>query len=96
VDAAFLLLEDPAKVIWALGNAPTALFRLLEVLEDPAKPRPRLILGFPVGFVNALESKKRLQQAAPAPFIANISRKGGSNVAAAAVNALARLANRPG
>jgi precorrin-8X/cobalt-precorrin-8 methylmutase len=94
VDAAFLAIKDPANAIWVVGNAPTALFRLLEVLEDPARPKPRLILGFPVGFVNALESKRRLAQTAPAPFIANLSRKGGSTIAAAAVNALARLASR--
>jgi precorrin-8X/cobalt-precorrin-8 methylmutase len=95
VDAAYEILPDPGRAIFAFGNAPTALFRLLEILEDPARPRPRLILGFPVGFVNALESKRHLSQTAPAPFIANLSRKGGSNIAAAALNALARLANRP-
>jgi precorrin-8X/cobalt-precorrin-8 methylmutase len=95
VDAAYSTLADPAKVIWAIGNAPTALFRLLELLEDPKRPRPRLILGFPVGFVNAFEAKRHLSQLAPTPFIANLSRKGGSNIAAAAVNALAGLANFP-
>jgi precorrin-8X/cobalt-precorrin-8 methylmutase len=94
VDAAFSVLPDPANSVWVLGNAPTALFRLLEILEDPTNPRPRLIIGFPVGFVNALESKRALSQSGVAPFICNLSRKGGSNIAAAAVNALGRLANR--
>ncbi|KXS56839.1 MAG: hypothetical protein AMR96_00175 [Candidatus Adiutrix intracellularis] len=78
--------------IWIFGNAPTALFRLLEKLEqEPSCPRPKLIVAFPVGFVNATEAKKSLL-AYPLPHISNHGRKGGSNVAAAAVNALIKLA----
>jgi precorrin-8X/cobalt-precorrin-8 methylmutase len=92
VDAALELTPDPNKVIFAIGNAPTALCRLLEVIESKPDLKPKLILGFPVGFVNALESKRELKRLAPVPFITNLSRKGGSNVVAAAVNALALLA----
>ena len=73
----------------AIGNAPTALFHLLELLDE-GWPRPALILGFPVGFVGAAESKAELAaQARGVPFIALRGRKGGSAMAAAAVNALA-------
>ena len=73
----------------AIGNAPTALFRLLELLDGGA-PRPALLLGFPVGFVGAAESKAALA-ADPrgVPFVALRGRRGGSAMAAAAVNALA-------
>ena len=74
----------------AIGNAPTALFRLLERL-DGGWPRPALILAFPVGFVGAAESKAELA-ADPrgAAFVTLRGRRGGSAMAAAAVNALAR------
>ena len=79
--------------IWVVGNAPTALFRLLEKLEQEENcPRPKLIVGLPVGFVNAMESKEALAKSGY-PHITNIGRKGGSNVAAAVINALAELAN---
>jgi len=72
----------------AIGNAPTALFRLLEILLDGA-PRPALILGFPVGFVGATESKQALIEAGLGiPYITLRGRRGGSALAAAAVNAL--------
>lgn len=71
----------------AIGNAPTALFRLLEAVEAGA-PRPALILGFAVGFVGAMESKEALI-ASGLPHIALRGRRGGSAMAAAAVNALA-------
>lgn len=73
----------------AIGNAPTALFHLLELL-DAGWPRPAAILGFPVGFVGAAESKAELA-ARPrgAPFLTLRGRRGGSAMAAAAVNALA-------
>lgn len=74
-----------------IGNAPTALFRLLEGL-DQGWPKPALIIGMPVGYVGAAESKAALREAAPAPFIALTGRRGGSAVAAATVNALARIA----
>ena len=74
----------------AVGNAPTALFRLLEVLGRGA-PRPAAILAFPVGFVGAAESKRALADAPGAPpFLTLQGRRGGSAVAAAAVNAIAQ------
>jgi precorrin-8X/cobalt-precorrin-8 methylmutase len=73
----------------AIGNAPTALFRLLELLARGA-PRPAAIVGMPVGFVGAAESKEALAAEAPAPFVTVRGRLGGSAVTAAAVNALAR------
>lgn len=73
----------------AIGNAPTALFHLLELLDQGA-PRPALILGFPVGFIGAAESKRALiEHPSSPPFIALRGRRGGSALAAAAVNALA-------
>ena len=89
-----LFFKSAEGGIWVIGNAPTALFRLLEKLEaEPDWPRPRLIVGLPVGFVNAVESKAALRASAY-PHICNHSRKGGSNVAAAVINALAELAHR--
>ena len=80
--------DDLEGAVVAIGNAPTALFRLLEVLLDGA-PRPALILGFPVGFVGAAESKQALIEAdLGIPYIALRGRRGGSALAAAAVNAL--------
>jgi precorrin-8X/cobalt-precorrin-8 methylmutase len=74
----------------AIGNAPTALFRLLEMLEEGA-PKPALILGFPVGFVGAIESKAALAEIDRGiPFITLHGRRGGSAMAAAAVNAIAQ------
>jgi precorrin-8X/cobalt-precorrin-8 methylmutase len=73
----------------AIGNAPTALFRLLEEL-DAGAPRPALILGFPVGFVGAAEAKAELAgNPRGVPFVTLKGRRGGSALAAAAVNALA-------
>lgn len=73
----------------AIGNAPTALFHLLELLEDESA-RPALILGIPVGFVGAVESKRALAQSTLGiPFITLHGRRGGSAITAAAVNALA-------
>jgi len=75
--------------IVAIGNAPTALFHLLEMVADGA-PKPALVLGFPVGFVGAVESKKALaRQNHGIPYITVHGRRGGSAMAAAAVNALA-------
>ncbi|MGK9169537.1 precorrin-8X methylmutase [Inquilinus limosus] len=74
----------------AIGNAPTALFRLLELLEEGA-PRPAAILGFPVGLVGAAESKAALAEGGfGVPFLTLPGRRGGSAMASAAVNALAR------
>lgn len=72
----------------AIGNAPTALFRLLEGMAA-GWPKPALIVGMPVGYVGAAEAKQALIDADPAPFIALTERRGGSAVAAATVNALA-------
>ncbi len=80
-------LED---AIVAIGNAPTALFRLLELLDEGV-PKPALILGFPVGFIGAAESKAALAaNSRGVPFIALQGRRGGSAMASAAINALAK------
>jgi precorrin-8X/cobalt-precorrin-8 methylmutase len=89
--AAALELWRPhlAGAIVAIGNAPTALFHLLNMLEDPACPRPAAIIGCPVGFVGAAESKDALMAAPPVPCLIVQGRLGGSAIAVAAVNALA-------
>jgi len=71
-----------------VGNAPTALFRLLEVLEEDGVGRPAAVVGVPVGFVGAAESKVALAEH-PGEFLVVHGRRGGSAIAAAAVNALA-------
>jgi precorrin-8X/cobalt-precorrin-8 methylmutase len=89
--AAALELWRPhlAGSVVAIGNAPTALFYLLEML-DAGAPRPALILGFPVGFVGAAESKAMLAaDSRGVPYVVVDGRRGGSAMAAAAVNALA-------
>jgi precorrin-8X/cobalt-precorrin-8 methylmutase len=73
----------------AIGNAPTALFHLLNMLEDPTCPRPAAIIGCPVGFVGAAESKDALMDAPPVPSLIVKGRLGGSAITVAAVNALA-------
>lgn len=75
--------------IVAIGNAPTALFHLLEMLEDPDCPRPAAIIGCPVGFVGAAESKAALWDAQPVPCLIVEGRLGGSAITVAAVNAIA-------
>ncbi|WP_407184122.1 precorrin-8X methylmutase [Bradyrhizobium centrosematis] len=75
--------------IVAIGNAPTALFHLLNMLEDPNCPRPAAIIGCPVGFVGAAESKAALMADPPAPALTVEGRLGGSAITVAAVNALA-------
>ncbi|WP_341211067.1 precorrin-8X methylmutase [uncultured Limimaricola sp.] len=81
--------EHIEGAVVAVGNAPTALFHLLERL-DAGWPKPALILGFPVGFVGAAESKAELaSNARGCEFVALRGRKGGSAMASAAVNALA-------
>lgn len=78
--------------IIAIGNAPTALLKTVEILNSPIAPRPLpLLIGVPVGFVNALESKSLLALQ-DFPFITNLSRKGGTPVAVAIVNALLKTA----
>lgn len=73
----------------AIGNAPTALFHLLNMLEDPACPRPAAIIGCPVGFVGAVESKDALWAAQPVPSVIVKGRLGGSAITVAAINAIA-------
>jgi precorrin-8X/cobalt-precorrin-8 methylmutase len=85
-------VANPDNRIFVIGNAPTALFELLRLVESGGA-KPALIIGLPVGFVGAEESKNALASGNHnIPFITNIGRKGGSNVAAAVVNALAILA----
>ncbi|TCM16130.1 precorrin-8X methylmutase [Novosphingobium sp. PhB165] len=78
--------------IVAIGNAPTALFHLLNMLKDPDCPRPAAIIGCPVGFVGAAESKHALWLTAPVPCCIVEGRLGGSAITVAAVNALASRA----
>lgn len=79
----------PGSVV-AIGNAPTALFRLLEVIDTDPSRKPAAILGFPVGFVGAAESKQALDDSdAGVEYLTLLGRRGGSALAAAAVNALA-------
>lgn len=73
----------------AIGNAPTALFHLLNMLEDPACPRPAAIIGCPVGFIGAAESKAALIEVLPVPSLIVRGRLGGSAITVAAINALA-------
>ncbi len=81
-----------AGAVVAIGNAPTALFHLLNMLEDPACPRPAAIIGCPVGFVGAVESKDALWAAQPVPCVIVEGRLGGSAISVAAINALASAA----
>ena len=76
--------------IVAIGNAPTALFRLLEMIEA-GRVKPAIIVGTPVGFVGALESKQALHDSGY-PCVTNLSERGGSPIAAAVVNGLLHLA----
>lgn len=88
--AALDLWDDLEGSVVAIGNAPTALFRLLEML-DAGWPRPAAIIGMPVGFVGAMESKEALMESAhDIPYAVVRGRMGGSAMTAAAVNALAR------
>lgn len=87
--AAMALWRDKlAGAVVAIGNAPTALFRLLEML-DAGAPRPAVVIGMPVGFVGAAESKEALLADGRVPCVIVRGRKGGSAMTAAAVNALA-------
>jgi precorrin-8X/cobalt-precorrin-8 methylmutase len=74
-------------LIYAIGNAPTALVRLYELWQEGGLPKPALIIGVPVGFVNVVEAKELILQM-DCPYIVARGRKGGSNVAAAICNAL--------
>jgi precorrin-8X/cobalt-precorrin-8 methylmutase len=87
--AAFdLMAERMGGALVAIGNAPTALFRLLELLDRGA-PRPAAVLGIPVGFVGAAESKEALAADGRVPFLIVKGRLGGSAMTVAAINALA-------
>ncbi|MBF0467971.1 MAG: precorrin-8X methylmutase [Desulfamplus sp.] len=79
------------NIIYVVGNAPTALLRIIELLKE-GRIKPALIIGLPVGFVNAAESKDELMRL-DWPYISNTGRKGGSNLAASVVNALAIMAS---
>lgn len=81
--------SEMAGSIVAIGNAPTALHETIKMVEEGTPP-PALIIGVPVGFVSALESKKELATT-KIPFITNIGRKGGSAVASSIVNAIMLL-----
>lgn len=90
VTRAIVSMEKAAKldkpIIFAIGNAPTALIALDEMIKS-GKLKPKLIIGVPVGFVNVVESKELIMEAG-IPYIVATGRKGGSNVAAAICNAL--------
>jgi precorrin-8X/cobalt-precorrin-8 methylmutase len=94
ITRAVLAMRKSAKLmdggIVAIGNSPTALFELCDLVEK-GKVRPALIVGVPVGFVGAKEAKKRLLTL-KTPYITNRSRYGGSSVAIACVNALLKIA----
>ena len=80
----------PGSIV-VIGNAPTALFRLLEVISEDPTRKPAVILGFPVGFVGAAESKEALSKfSEDIEFITILGRRGGSALASAAVNAITR------
>ena len=76
----------PGEVIFAIGNAPTALIRLYEMIQEGSL-NPALIIGAPVGFVNVVESKELIMET-DVPFIVPKGRKGGSNIAATICNAM--------
>ncbi len=82
-------IDDAAIKIFAIGNAPTALFKLKELIEN-GHPKPELIIGVPVGFVGAAESKEILTDMG-VPYIRINGRKGGSPVAATIINAIMKL-----
>lgn len=82
--------KDPKNKIYAIGNAPTALIKLYELAEK-GLVNPDLVIGVPVGFVNVVESKELFKKLG-VPYIISQGRKGGSNVAAAIINALLIMA----
>lgn len=86
--------EAPGAV-YAIGNAPTALLELVRLVED-GEANPALIIGVPVGFVSAAESKEQLRGQGLVPYITNRGRKGGTPVAVSITNALLRMARGRG
>ncbi|MCZ8523629.1 MULTISPECIES: precorrin-8X methylmutase [Paenibacillus] len=87
-------VREAEGAIYAIGNAPTALLELIRMVKE-GEAKPGLIVGVPVGFVSAEESKDELLKL-DIPFITNIGRKGGSPVAVATVNAISLLAEQMG
>ena len=81
--------DQLAGSVVVIGNAPTALFRLLEILQEPGVAPPAAVIGMPVGFVGAAESKQALLESGLAPCVIVRGRRGGSAMAAAALNAVA-------
>ena len=79
--------EMDKKLIFAIGNAPTALIHLYELIKD-GRIRPELVIGVPVGFVNVVQSKELILTLEDTPYIVARGRKGGSNIAACICNAL--------
>ena len=83
--------ELEEKLIFAIGNAPTALIHLYELIQA-GRIKPELVIGVPVGFVNVVPAKELIMTQKEVPYIVARGRKGGSNVAAAIVNALFYMA----
>jgi precorrin-8X/cobalt-precorrin-8 methylmutase len=83
--------REAPGAIYAIGNAPTALLELVRLVED-GEANPALIIGVPVGFVSAAESKEQLRRQTLVPYITNRGRKGGTPVAVSITNALLRMA----
>ncbi|KIR01574.1 Cobalt-precorrin-8x methylmutase [Lachnospiraceae bacterium TWA4] len=86
VDKAAKLEAEGKKIIFAIGNAPTALVRIYELMQE-GKLHPALVIGVPVGFVNVVQSKELIMET-DVPYIVARGRKGGSNIAACICNAL--------
>jgi precorrin-8X/cobalt-precorrin-8 methylmutase len=86
-----LAVRRNSPSVFVIGNAPTALVRLMELMDE-GLAEPKLVVGMPVGFVNAAESKELLRRRGDVEYITIVGRKGGSSVAAACANALAELA----
>lgn len=87
-------IKEAEGGIFCIGNAPTALLELIRLVKE-GEAKPGLIIGMPVGFVSAAESKEELAKL-DIPFITNIGRKGGSPVTVAALNAISIMAERLG
>ncbi|MFC0270561.1 precorrin-8X methylmutase [Metabacillus herbersteinensis] len=85
-------IKEAEGGIFAIGNAPTALLELIRLIKE-GETKPGLVIGLPVGFVSAAESKEELAKL-DIPFITNVGRKGGSTVTVAALNALSLLAEQ--
>lgn len=88
-------LDAGSVGICVIGNAPTALRAVIDTCQAAEIPKPRLVVGVPVGFVDAAESKEALRDTAAVPWITCLGRKGGSAVAAAIVNALLEWVHPP-